>query len=89
MQNNQFSYFIVPGLNLFGGDIEDKQNIFTFEEAVLQCKSLIGGDHTKCATIVRNGENNYGLWVKTSAKTNASNSPIHPQSTSVFYGQMI
>jgi len=87
LQNNTFSYFCVPGLNMNYGDLAPKTICSTFEEALKLAKSQIGNDPAKCASIQKVPEGKYyNVWLKTTTKTNLSTHPAHWTTTTVFYG---
>lgn len=65
------SYFIVHGLDMWGGDILQK-TVLGKDNAIQMAKGLIDNDPSKCAVVTNDGGESYKIYLKNSRETNPS-----------------
>ena len=80
------SYFVVKGLDMWGGDTGMKQ-VHGFADAIQAAKDYISNDHRMVAVIAKTEGDKFGVWMKDARMTNASHGPNHNNCWSVFYGE--
>ena len=74
---NQYSYFFVAHLDMWGGDVQEKYQYYgscnNFSNTFESLKKGIGYEESLCATFAGNERTLFQSWLKKCQKTNPSN----------------